>query len=138
MACQRRESSEIAPGDLEAGQIQLVSPQPHHLIPIVEHHADGVVTRDVPFVDLAFHHGVLAAVSGPPHEETFGGDSVSLQPALRFRTPAILASRYQEYGCLRLSQTDRLIDEVDRPVDLVLLGATGVIRTAVAEKGEGP
>src|SRR5215213_5178255 len=95
MACQRRDPSEIAPGDLEAGEIQIVPPQPHHLIPIVEHDADGVVTCDVALVDFAFHHAVLAAVSGPPHEETFGGDSVPFQPALRFRAPAILTSRYQ-------------------------------------------
>ncbi len=92
MACQRRKSSEIAPGDLEAGEIQFVPPQPHHLIPIIEHDADGVVTRYVPLIVFAFHHGVLAAVSGPPHEETIGGDPVPLQPALRFRAPAILAS----------------------------------------------
>src|SRR5829696_2544739 len=138
MVCQRRGPSKIAPGDLEAGKIQIVSPEPHHLIAIVEHDADGVMTCDVPFVDLTFHHAVLAAVSGPPHEEAIGGDSVPLQPALGFRAPAILASRYQEHGCLGFSQTDRLINEVDRLVDLVMLGATGIIRTAVAEKGERP
>src|SRR4051812_16324307 len=88
-------------------------------------------------VDFAFHHAVLAAVSGPPHVETIGGDSVPLQPALRFRAPAILTSRYQEHGCLGLPQTDPLVDEVDRLIDLVMLGATGILRTAVPEKGEG-
>src|SRR5215212_1210974 len=138
MACQRRDPSEIAPGDLEAGEIQIVPPQPHHLIPIVEDDADRVVTCDVPLVDLALHHRVLAAISSPAHEETIGDDPVPLQPAFRFSPPAVLTSRYQQYDCLRLPAPYRLIDEVDRLVDLVVLGAAGIIGTAVAEKGERP
>src|SRR5215211_3581393 len=128
--------SEIAPGDLKAGKVQLVPPQPHHLIPVVEDDADGVVICYVPLIDLALDHRVLATVSGTTHKETISDDPVPIQPPLRFGPPAILASRYQEHGRLGLPAPYRLIDEVDRLVDLVVLGAAGIIWTAVAEKGE--
>src|SRR5215218_2328539 len=113
--------SEIAPGDLKAGKVQLVPPQPHHLIPVVEDDADGVVICYVPLIDLALDHRVLATVSGTTHKETISDDPMPIQPPLRFGPPPTLPSRYQAHGRPRLPAPYRLKGQTERLVDLVVL-----------------
>ena len=62
--------SEIAPGDLETGQPEVIAPEPHDLVAILEDHLDGVFASDVALVDLPFDDRVLATIAGAPQVET--------------------------------------------------------------------